>query len=400
MQFTIHSVQTAKDKRLFLDVARQIYSNDPNWICPPDKMIHNTFEPGKNSYFQHGDAARWILRDSGGKLVGRIAAFIDEDKKMNSGIAAGGIGFFECVNDQQAADMLFDTAKQWLAERQAAAMDGPINFGENDRFWGLLVEGFTEPAFTTNYHHPYYQQLFTNYGFRDYYEMTTNVLQVDRPLDARFDKIWEWIRQKSEVQFIHPEKKELPVFAGHFRDIYNDAWRLHEAYKPITAERAMKFAREIKLLFVKQMVPFAFVRGEAAGFIVCTPDLNQVFKSFNGRMSKLQLLLFLWRSRNNFEWYRRRGILTRGHAIAIGIKPKFQKYGLETGMIMSSLEAVKGMGFKTIELRWTGDFNPRIERLHSAVGAKMAHRHITYRYLFDRNAEFVRYKSIPLGKDR
>jgi hypothetical protein len=45
-------------------------------------------------------------------------------------------------------------------------MDGPINFGERDKFWGLLTEGFIEPLFGMNYNFPYYKDLFENYGFK------------------------------------------------------------------------------------------------------------------------------------------------------------------------------------------------------------------------------------------
>jgi hypothetical protein len=400
MSFTIHKVQNERGKRDFLEVPRIIYKSDPNWICPLDKQIHNIFEPSKNTYFIKGSAERWILKDADGNLIGRIAAFIDGEEKVNAEVKEGGVGFFECIDNQDAAKLLFDTARSWLAGHQVEAMDGPINFGENDRFWGLLVEGFSEPSFTTNYNPPYYRKLFEQYGFRAYYEMTSNIIDLSKPFDQRFERIWNWVREKNDVAFRHPKKDELRQYAEYFREIYNDAWRFHEAYKPITEDRAVKFAKDIKLLFVSKMIPFAFVRDEPAGFLIGAPDLNQIFKRFRGRVNMLQKLLFLWRSRNDFSWYRRQGILTRGHAIAIGIKPKFQQYGLETGMMMSSIEEVKRMGFKSIELRWAGDFNPKINRLHRAVGAVQLHKHITYRYLFDQTREFKRYKPIPMSRGK
>ncbi|MBC7553645.1 MAG: GNAT family N-acetyltransferase [Taibaiella sp.] len=400
MSYTIHPVQTEKDKKDFLNVAHSIYKADSNWVAPLNKQIHNIFEPGKNTYFEHGIARRWTLKNSTGDNVGRIAAFIDTDKKKPNELYVGGVGFFECINNQVAASMLFDTGKKWLQENKADAMDGPINFGENDRFWGLLVEGFTEPPFTTNYNHPYYQQLFENYGFKDYYDMTSNVIDLEKPFDGRFERIWSRVKEKNEVDVRYPDKKNLDVFAHYFMEIYHDAWQFHEEYKPITAIRALKFAKEMRFLFVKKMIPFVFVKGEPAGFLICTPDLNQIFKQFNGHINPLQLLQFMWRSRNDFAWYRKNGILTRGHAIAIGIKPKFQQSGLETGMIMSSLDDVRKLGFKSIELRWAGDFNAKINRLHSAVGAVQARKHITYRLLFDENIEFKRYKPIPMSRGK
>ncbi|MBX2905295.1 MAG: GNAT family N-acetyltransferase [Taibaiella sp.] len=397
MTYTIHPVTSKRHASDFLDVPRILYRDDPNWICPLDGQLNGIFDPSKNTYFSHGSAQRWVLRNNAGQLCGRIAAFVDDEKKQNAEVAAGGIGFFECCDDQGAANLLFDTAAGWLKNKHVEAMDGPINFGENDRFWGLLVEGFTTTSFTTNYHHPYYRQLFENYGFRAYYEMTTNTVDLSRPMDERFERIAGWLRAKEGITFRHPTLDSLEEYAHHFRTIYNDAWQFHEEYKPLTEDRALKFAREMKFLFISKMMPFAFVREEPAGFLICTPDLNQVFKSKNGKLNLVDKFLFSRRSRNDFSWYRDRGILTRGHALAIGIRPRFQQYGLETGMMMSSIDEVRKMGFKTIELRWAGDFNPKIVRLHAAVGATQAHKHITYRFLFDPAREFRRYREIPMN---
>ena len=72
---------------------------------------------------------------------------------------------------KQAAFLLFDTAKEWLSSKGMQAMDGPINFGENDTNWGLLVEGFTQPGFGMGYHKKYYEEHFLKkYGFKNYFE--------------------------------------------------------------------------------------------------------------------------------------------------------------------------------------------------------------------------------------
>jgi hypothetical protein len=130
------------------------------------------------------------------------------------------------------------------------------------------------------------------------------------------------------------------------------------------------------------------------------PDLNQIFKKFKGRPGLWQFFLFKQRSRNNFSYYLKKNILTRVHAIAIGVKPQFQQYGLESGMMISSLEKIKRMGFKTIELRWAGDFNPKIIRLHKAVGAVRIRKHITYRYIFNHELRVVPPMMIPMSRWR
>ncbi len=153
-------VKSKADKTAFLDVARIIYKDDVNWVCPLDNDIEAVFDPAKNNFHTHGVATSWVLRDDDGQLIGRIAAFINNEKAYQYEQPTGGCGFFECVDDKQAAYLLFDTAKTWLLQNGMQAMDGPINFGENDNFWGLLVEGFTPPSYGMNYNPPYYKAFF------------------------------------------------------------------------------------------------------------------------------------------------------------------------------------------------------------------------------------------------
>lgn len=127
------------DKRTsaaFLKVPRIIYSRDKNWISHLDQDIETVFDQEKNKYYLLGEARRWILKDDKGRLIGRVAAFVHPEFSAIFKQPTGGMGFFECTNDQEAAFRLFDACKQWLMEKGMQAMDGPINFGEKDRFGG------------------------------------------------------------------------------------------------------------------------------------------------------------------------------------------------------------------------------------------------------------------------
>ena len=137
-------VKTKHDKKEFIDFPKELYKGDPYWVCQLDSVIESVFDPAKNHTFIHGEAIRWILTDDDGNTIGRIAAFIDNVRSSANKQPTGGIGFFEVIEKREAAFTLFDTAREWLAARGMEAMDGPINFGENDNNWGLLVEGFIQ----------------------------------------------------------------------------------------------------------------------------------------------------------------------------------------------------------------------------------------------------------------
>ncbi|MBC7399030.1 MAG: GNAT family N-acetyltransferase, partial [Mucilaginibacter sp.] len=129
---TITEVKDKATKKAFLDVARVVYKNDDAWVCPLDMDVEAVFDPLKNNFHQFGKCTRWILKNDKGELIGRVAAFINEKKAYHYEQPTGGMGFFECINDERAAFMLFNTAKNWLQQNGMQAMDGPINFGEND----------------------------------------------------------------------------------------------------------------------------------------------------------------------------------------------------------------------------------------------------------------------------
>ena len=155
----------------FLKLPVTLYKQEKHWIRPLDKDVEEVFDTKKNKFFRHGECTRWILQDNG-KTIGRVAAFINkktrkEKNSLGQQLEVGGMGFFECIDNQKAAYTLFDTCKAWLENKGINTMEGPINFGERDTWWGLLVEGHDiDPNYKMPYTFPYYQKLFEDYGFQ------------------------------------------------------------------------------------------------------------------------------------------------------------------------------------------------------------------------------------------
>ena len=125
---TIIEVTSSKVIRKFHKLPFQIYKEDENWIPHIQQEVESIFNPKENKFHRHGEIIRWILQNNEGKTIGRIAAFVNRKKAFSENQPTGGCGFFECINDQKAANLLFETAKKWLKEREMQAMDGPINF--------------------------------------------------------------------------------------------------------------------------------------------------------------------------------------------------------------------------------------------------------------------------------
>jgi len=370
----ITEVKDKASKKAFLNLARTLYKDDKNWVCPLDNDIEAVFDAAKNNFHQDGKCTRWILADDNGKIIGRVAAFINNKKAYHYEQPTGGMGFFECINDKKAAFLLFDTAKKWLQDNGMQAMDGPINFGENDNFWGLLVEGFTHPSYGMNYNFPYYRAFFEDYGFKTLYEQITNHLDVNKPFSERFTKIANWVIKKPGYDFRHFEIKKMEKFAADFIEIYNDAWQDFENFVPITQATIAESFKKMKPLMDEKLIWFAYIDDEPAAFVIILPDANQMLKPVNGKLDLIGKLKFLY--------YRWKGV-SRMRAIVMGTKQKYQKHGLESAIFIKLKEYVLPLKqYDELELSWVGDFNEKMIAIHAAVGATFGKKHLTMRCTF------------------
>lgn len=390
MMMRIEEVKDKQQARAFLDVPRILYPDDPVWVCPLDKEIESIFDPKKNVYFDHGEACRWVLYDADSQHIGRVAAFIDRNTSQKQTQPTGGMGYFECINDQKAADILFNTARDWLNSKGMQAMDGPINFGETDKYWGLLVEGFTHPSYEIAYNHPYYQKLFETYGFKTYFKQEGFHLDVTKPLPERFERIAQRVAKNTDYTFKHFTWKDSDEFIKDFVVVFNEAWAsFKENFEPLELAYIRKTLKKAKMIIDEEFIWIAYSKGKPIAIYLMYPDVNQILKHLNGKLTLSAIVKFLY--------LKRRKTITRARGVLMGVIPEYQSRGIETGIILNLVNVLANKPHYTeIEFSWVGDFNPKMRKIFISVGCKSVKHYITYRYLFDRNAEYKRY---PLPED-
>jgi hypothetical protein len=378
-------VNDRKTKKDFITTAKVIYKDDKTWICPLDNDIKAIFDPAKNTYYRHGEAERWILVDDKNNLTGRIAAFIDANLSRSYEQPTGGMGFFECINDKPSAFILFDTAKNWLKSKGMEAMDGPINFGETDKYWGLLVNGFTHPSFDVPYNHSYYQDLFESYGFKTYYKMEGFHLDIAKPLSERFLKIARWVSEKPGYEFRHFTWKDQDKFTHDFAKVFNEAWASFKVhFEPLDPEYIRGVLRKAKAIVDEEFIWLAYFDGKPIAIYLMFPDLNQILKYLNGKLDPISIIRFFYLKKHK--------MMTRAKGLLMGVIPKYQGLGIESAFILNISKVFeKKPHYKEIEFSWVADFNPKMRKIFISVGSIPVKNYITYRYLFDRNKEFKRY---------
>mgnify|MGYP001627395975 CR=1 FL=1 len=372
-------------ERDFVNMPAALYKEDRAYIRPLDKDIEEVFDTKKNKFFRHGECERWLYVDEKGQYVARLAVFVY--KKYAQEQPTGGIGFFECINDQELANRIFDEAKEWLMARGMEAMDGPINFGERDRWWGLLVSGFDEPLYCMNYNPPYYQALFENFGFKVYFHQLCFGMSVSTALS---DKMYRWhAHYEADPDFSvrHIEKADLDRYAADFTTIYNKAWAKHGGGKTMELKQAKLIFSKMKPIIDEKIAWFVYHKNEPIGMWINIPDLNQYFKHFKGRFGLWQKLHFLY-----LKWT---GACKRFVGVVYGIVPEWQGKGTDAYMIVECAKYVQHSNkYTKYEMQWIGDFNPKMVNLAHNLEAHEVRRLSTYRYLFDRNKEFVRHPTL------
>lgn len=380
-------VQDKQTEKEFIQMAARLYKNEKNWIRPLDKDIKAVFDPSKNKNFKNGEAKRWILRNDNEETIGRIAAFVNNKTAHSYDQPTGGMGFFECIDDQKAAFMLFDACKEWLKERGMEAMDGPINFGDRNNWWGLLVDGFSEPNYQMPYNFKYYQELLEAYGFGVFFKQFTYQRPMGSEVDfsPRFYKKAESTLENSDYEFRHITKKEYAKGHEYFHEVYNKAWAGHSGVKPMSMQQAKATFKMLKPVADVRLIWFAFYKGDPVAFFISIPELNQLYKHLNGKWNLLSKLKFLYLLKT--------GACQKGLGIVFGVVPEHQKKGVEGGLVVSYVKNMawkKGFQYRDIEMNWIGDFNPKMMSVVEQIGGKVLKTHITYRKLFDETKVFER----------
>jgi hypothetical protein len=371
----------------FIQVNVHLNKNNPNYIRPLDKDIRDVFNPEKNKAFRSGKVIRWILKSEQGEPIGRIAAFTNK-KYRNKGddVPVGGIGFFDCINNQAAADMLFDTAKHWLKLQGMEAMDGPINFGERDQWWGLVVEGFQEPLYGMNYNPPYYKNLFETYGFKAFFHQICLGTDPKKQLSEKLFARHAVFAQDSAFSARHIDKNRLEKFAADFTTVYNAAWAGHGGLKELKKEQVVMMFKKMKPVMDERIVWFAYHHHKPVAIFINLPDLNQWFKYLNGKFDLLNKLKFLWVKKTK--------PCKKFTGLVFGVVPEFQGKGMDAFIIVESAKVIQtpATPYTEYEMQWIGDFNPKMLNVANSLGDVFQSRKLTtYRFLFDRTKEFKRH---------
>lgn len=378
MGYHFQKIITKKEIDLFHSFPAAIYENAPNWIPPFRFEIENIFDPEKNSFFEGGECERFLMFKED-RLVARFALMNHSERDAVFEPNMGGIGFVELINDQSVANGMIKFAKQWHADRGYKAFRGPINFGENINFWGLLVENFDEPPiYGMFYHASYYKQLLENTGAEKLDDHWSYKREFEKPLPRRLVRITDRIESRADVSLRSIDMDNLERDAEYIRGIYNEAWQnqdiaeREQEFNELTKKEVQEMVHKLKKIMIPDSVIITFVKDEPASFVVCVPDLNEISAETGGRLR--------WWHYPKVMRFKKRAKHLR--TTVYGTLPKYRKMGLEALTFVRGIQRTKAAApsLKYLEGTWVSEKNWLMQRSLEALGCYHHKTHRTYRW--------------------
>ena len=383
-------VQDDKTRAAFQAVPRLIYSDDPVWIPHLIQDIDKVFDQDKNRIFKKGgQAKRWVAQDGDGQWVGRIAAFVNPKYSKGMEQPTGGVGFFESTDDDAVATLLFDAAEAWLKEQDMEAVDGPINFGEKDKYWGLLVDNFTDlPSYGMNYNRPYYARFFEARGYQVYYKQFIYGRRVQLDIQEPFERKRAQIEARGGFEVVTARDLTKEQLAEYFCTTYNNAWGGHHGFAKMPLKQAQRTVKALKPVMDPDIIFFVLDQGKPVAFYVNIPELNQIFRHVEGNLNAIGKLKFLYH-----KWRRTSDIMV---GLVFGIDRDYHGQGLDGYLIDIAGKQIQAKGrYHSTTLTWIGDFNPKMIRIAENLGTERTRTYHTLRKLFDPDKPF---KRVPIAK--
>lgn len=371
----IIEVSDKDSKRLFHQVPFRLYAKDNQYIAPLQHEVEGVFDASINKVLLDGSAQRWVLLNESKQPIGRIAAFVDHQRNKTLDYQLGGIGFFECIDDSKAASNLFDRAFNYLKGFDIDVIEGPVNFGERDRFWGLLVEGFYPPLYQENYNPPFYQRLFEENGFRPFEQVITfKGISKKIPFD-RMKAVAQRIRERYPISIKTLDYKHLDQFAKDFVAVYNASFSKFDHFKPLLTHQIIAFLQQAKPVIDKELACIAYFDDQPAGFIALYPDINPFLKFAKGQFNAWTAPIFMLKKKLARQF--------NAKGMGFGIHPEFQSKGI-FALLLDHLSTPRNVRmYPEMYLAGIRAHNKEIISMYSKMEVEKNRIHLTYRKHFN-----------------
>ncbi len=360
----ILEVESDSDRNKFIEFPYKFYEGNKYWVEPLRFDVKNNLSEKKNPFYQHSKIKLWLAKKNG-EIVGRIAGIINDNHNKFHKDKVGFFGFFECINDKNAAKLLFDKAAGFVKENGMDTLRGPVSPSTNDEC-GLLVDGFDKPPVMLMPYNPeYYIDLLESFGFKkakDLYALwiSKDVIKNEQMM-SKLDRISDMILKKENLTIRKVNLKDFQNEVQKVREVYNNAWEENWGFVPMTGDEFKFIAANLKLAVDPMYVEFAELNGETVGFSLALPDINQAIKGLNGKLFPFGLFKFLANKKK----------IDQLRVIIMGVKKEYHKKGIDAIFYRNIIRAANSRGIKGAEISWVLEDNLAMKQTAEKLGAKV-----------------------------
>ncbi len=371
----IRPVASKADRKAFVDLPFRLYADDPNWVPPLKDEVHGLIAPGKNPWFEHGEAQLY-LAERDGRVTGRISAHIDhlalaQPVEQGMGPGTGNWGLME-AEDEATAKALIARAEDWLRSKGMHRALGPLSISIWDEP-GLLVDGFDHPPTVMMGHNSSaYQRWIEASGYNFAKSLKTWELDISNGFPELVNRIVAAGEKNARIRVRQVDKSRFNEEAKLILGILNDAWSDNWGFVPLTDGEIAYVGKKLKPIVYEDLIMVAEYDGEPVAFMIVLPDINEKLVQFGGNLFPFNWAKLLW-------WLRKPQVRTMRVPL-MGVVKRLQSSRMASQLAFMMIEfirrnAIAGYGASRGEIGWILDDNQGMNAIADAI-----HSHINKDY--------------------
>ncbi|NIS83119.1 MAG: GNAT family N-acetyltransferase [Anaerolineales bacterium] len=365
----ITAVQNEDERMEFIHFPWQVYRDDPYWVPPLISERKAFHDPKENPFFERARVEYFIARRNG-KAVGTIAAFTNDAYNEFQNTNVGFFGFFEVLDDPEAAVALLSAAENWARQAGHDSIIGPEMFTTNDEV-GLLVDGFDDvPRILMTYNPPRYMEYLENAGFQKAMDLWAYSIKLDdfmQNLPEKLVRVVEKVKARRKLTIRTLRMKEFDEEVMRFKHVYNRSWERNWGFVPLNDAEIDYIAKGLKQILDPDLVLFLEHEGEVVGAGLSLPDLNAPLRLAYPRPGVPEIFTMLklfwhWKIRPKQKWMR---------AWALGVLPEYRGRGIDAMLYLVMAQQAARKGYKWVEMSWTLETNDMVNRSVRLLGGEL-----------------------------
>lgn len=370
MHIRLLNTDSRRDVNQFVEFSFQLYRNCPHWAPPLRGESAGILNKRTHPFYRHSDADFFVVEQNG-RTLGRMAMLENRNYNAYRQTRTAFFGYFDVVEDDEAAALLLQTAKEWAKARGLADIIGPRGVIGIDG--SVLVDGFAHrAALTIPYNYPYYDRLIQASGFRKLTDLLSGYLPGDYLLPQRLKRVAEKVKRRGGFWVKRfASKRELKQWIPRILQVHREAFSQTRSFYPPTPAEVQRIIDTVMTIADPRLIKLVMKGDQIVGFIFAYHDVTEALQKINGRLWPFGWIHVL-RARRTTEWLNINGV---------GMLPSHQGLGGNVLLYTEIEKTVHESGqFKHIDVIQVDEQNFKSVSDMGSIGVQWYKRHRHYQY--------------------